>query len=124
MIVETLKVGNMMKNRRLAKHISDASWYALMTKLHYKAGEQGKHLVKIDPWFPSSKTCSGCGHRLVELDLDVRHWTCPDCQQVHDRDINAALNIRRQGIIDLKAAGLSVSAHGGLRKSDTSSAAA
>lgn len=72
-IVETLKVGNMMKNRRLAKHISDASWYALMTKLHYKAGEQGKHLVKIDPWFPSSKTCSGCGHRLVELDLDVRH---------------------------------------------------
>ncbi|WP_299311895.1 RNA-guided endonuclease TnpB family protein [uncultured Halomonas sp.] len=123
-IVETLKVGNMMKNRRLAKHIGDASWHALITKLDDKAREQGKHLVKIDQWFASSRTCSGCGHRLVALDLDVRHWTCPDCQQVHDRDINAALNIRRQGIIDLKAAGLSVSAHGGLRQSDTASAAA
>ena len=59
-IVETLKVRNMMKNRKLAKHIGDASWYALITMLDYKAREQGKHLVKLDPWFASSKTCHVC----------------------------------------------------------------
>ncbi|SEQ13751.1 putative transposase [Ectothiorhodospira magna] len=62
-IVETLKVGNMMKNARLAKHIGDASWYALITKLDYKTKEQGKHLVKIAPWFASSKTCHVCQHK-------------------------------------------------------------
>src|SRR5690554_8012375 len=124
-IVETLKVGNMMKNRRLAKHIGDASWYALITKLDDKAREQGKHLVKIDPWFPSSKTCAGCGHKVEHMPLDVRTWDCPGCgTQGIDRDINAALNIKQQGIIQLKAEGLSVSAHGGLRKSGTSPAAA
>ncbi|MCG5535908.1 RNA-guided endonuclease InsQ/TnpB family protein [Ectothiorhodospira mobilis] len=123
-IVETLKVGNMMKNRRLAKHIGDASWHALMTKLDYKAREQGKHLVKIDPWFASSKTCHVCQHKMDAMPLSVRSWECPACHTQHDRDINAALNIKHQGIIQLKAEGLSVSAHGGLRKSGTSSAAA
>ena len=124
-IVETLKIGNMMKNPRLAKHIGDASWHALIAKLDYKAREQGKHLVKIDPWFPSSKTCAGCGHKVEKMSLDVRAWDCPGCgTQGIDRDINAALNIKHQGIIQLKAGGLSVSAHGGLRKSGTSPAAA
>ncbi|WP_249322100.1 transposase [Halomonas sp. PGE1] len=123
-IVETLKVGNMMKNRRLAKHIGDASWYALITKLDYKAKEQGKHLVKIDPWFASSKTCHVCQHKRDAMPLNVRSWECPACHTQHDRDINAALNIKQQGIIQLKAEGLSVSAHGGLRKSGTSPAAA
>ncbi|WP_379686990.1 RNA-guided endonuclease TnpB family protein [Halomonas alkalicola] len=123
-IVETLKVGNMMKNRRLAKHIGDASWYALITKLDYKAKEQGKHLVKIDPWFTSSKTCHVCQHKRDAMPLNVRSWECPACHTQHDRDINAALNIKQQGIIQLKAEGLSVSAHGGLRKSGTSPAAA
>ncbi|MBF8222118.1 RNA-guided endonuclease InsQ/TnpB family protein [Halomonas sp. 328] len=123
-IVETLKVRNMMKNARLAKHIGDASWHALMTKLDYKAREQGKHLVKIDPWFASSKTCHVCRHKMDAMPLSLRSWECPACHTQHDRDINAALNIKHQGIIQLKAEGLSVSAHGGLRKSGTSSAAA
>lgn len=123
-IVETLKVGNMMKNAKLAKHIGDASWYALITKLDYKAKEQGKHLVKIAPWFASSKTCHVCQHKRDAMPLNVRSWECPACHTQHDRDINAALNIKHQGIIQLKAEGLSVSAHGGLRKSGTSPAAA
>jgi len=123
-IVETLKVSNMMKNAKLAKHIGDASWHALITKLDYKAREQGKHLVKIDPWFASSKTCHVCQHKMDAMPLSVRSWECPACQTQHDRDINAALNIKQQGIIQLKAEGLSVSAHGGLRKSGTSPAAA
>ena len=123
-IVETLKVRNMMKNARLAKHIGDASWHALVTKLDDKAREQGKHLVKIDPWFASSKTCHVCQHKMDAMPLSVRSWECPSCHTLHDRDINAALNIKHQGIIQLKAEGLSVSAHGGLRKSGTSSAAA
>ncbi|SEQ29214.1 putative transposase, partial [Ectothiorhodospira magna] len=123
-IVETLKVGNMMKNARLAKHIGDASWHALTTKLDYKAKEQGKHLVKIDPWFASSKTCHVCQHKRDAMPLNVRSWECPTCHTQHDRDINAALNIKHQGIVKLKAEGLSVSAHGGLRKSGTSPAAA
>ena len=123
-IVETLKVRNMMKNRKLAKHIGDASWYALITKLDYKAREQGKHLVKLDPWFASSKTCHVCQHKMNAMPLSVRSWECPTCDTQHDRDINAALNIKHQGIIQLKAEGLSVSARGGLRKSGTSSAAA
>lgn len=124
-VVETLNVKNLLKNRKLAKHIADASWYSLIQKLDYKAKQQGKHLVKIDQWFASTKTCAGCGHKVEQMPLTVRTWDCPHCgTQGIDRDINAALNIKHQGIIQLKAEGLSVSAHGGLRKTGTSSAAA
>lgn len=116
-VVETLKVKNMLKNRKLAKHIADASWFSLIQKLEYKAKAQGKHLVKIDQWFASSKTCSCCGYKMESLPLSVRNWTCPACTAVHDRDVNAAINIRQQGIIKLRAEGLSVPANGGLRKS-------
>ncbi|MYL23171.1 IS200/IS605 family element transposase accessory protein TnpB [Halomonas alkaliantarctica] len=110
-VVETLKVKNMLKNRKLAKHIADASWYSLIQKLAYKAEAQGKHLVKIDQWFASSKTCAGCGHKVADMPLKVRTWDCSGCgTQGIDRDINAAINIRQQGIIKLKAEGLSVSA--------------
>ena len=122
--VETLKPKNMMRNRRLARHIGDAAWGALVAKLAYKAERAGKHLVRIDPWYPSSKTCSACGHRLETLALQVRHWTCPGCGTGHDRDVNAAVNIRHQGVLALKAAGLSVSACGGLRKTGDLPAAA
>ncbi len=123
-IVETLKVKNMMKNRKLAKHIADASWHSFITKLDYKAKEQGKHLVKIDQWYASSKTCHACQHKLGALPLSVRSWNCPGCHTQHDRDVNAALNIKHQGILSLKAEGLSVSAHRGLRKSGISPVAA
>ena len=116
-IVETLKSANMMKNRKLSKHIADASWNSFVNKLEYKAKEQGKHLVKLDQWFASSKTCNCCGHKVNEMPLNVRSWTCPDCNMINDRDINAAKNIKDKGILELKAAGLVVSACGGLRKS-------
>lgn len=116
-VVETLKVKNLLKNRKLAKHIADASWFSLIQKLEYKAKEQGKHLVKIDQWFASSKTCSCCGHKVDTLPLSVRNWSCPACTVELDRDVNAAINIRQQGVIKLRAEGLSVPANGGLRKS-------
>ncbi|TMO72136.1 transposase, partial [Pseudoalteromonas sp. S3776] len=93
-------------------------WHSLVTKLDYKAKQAGKHLVKIDQWFASSKVCSCCNRKQEEMPLNVRSWTC-DCGAVHDRDINAAINIKRQGILKLKAEGLSVSADGGKRKSGT-----
>jgi putative transposase len=82
----------------------------------YKAERAGQHFVKLDQWEATSKTCADCGHRLAELPLDVRGWNCPDCGEHHDRDVNAALNIRRLGIAALRASGLHVPAPGGLRK--------
>ncbi|QXF36201.1 transposase [Photorhabdus luminescens] len=123
-IVETLKSANMMKNPRLARAIGDAGWHGFIKKLEYKAAEKGVHLVKLDQWFASSKTCHCCGHKMPELPLHKRSWPCPCCGVEHDRDINAALNIERKGIQELQAAGLVVSAHGGQRKSVASTVAA
>ena len=107
-IVETLKSANMMKNRKLAKHIADASWHSFVVKLEYKFKEKGKHLVKLDQWYASSKTCHCCGHKMEEMPLSVRKWDCPSCGTTDiDRDLNAALNIRDKGILELKAAGRS-----------------
>jgi putative transposase len=107
-IVETLKSANMMKNRKLAKHIADASWHSFVVKLEYKLKEKGKHLVKLDQWYASSKTCHCCGHKMEEMPLSVRKWDCPSCGTTDiDRDLNAALNIRDKGILELKAAGQS-----------------
>ena len=107
----------MLKNKKLAKHISDASWSSFIQKLEYKAAKVGKHLIKIDQWYPSSKTCSNCNYKIEKLDLQIRKWSCPKCDIEHDRDINASLNIKNKGIEILKAEGMSVSAVGGLRKS-------
>lgn len=123
-VVETLRVRNMLKNRKLAKAISDASWYSLTTKIAYKAERAGVHFVKIDQWEATSKTCSCCGHKVDALPLDVRDWACDNCGEHHDRDINAALNVRRVGIAQLKAGGLHVSVCGGLRKTGHVPAAA
>ena len=107
-IVETLKSANMMKNRKLAKHIADASWHSFVVKLEYKLKEKGKHLVKLDQWYASSKRCHCCGHKMEEMPLSVRKWDCPSCGTTDiDRDLNAALNIRDKGILELKAAGQS-----------------
>ncbi|PNC11523.1 transposase [Enterobacter cloacae] len=116
-IVETLKAANMMKNDHLARAIGDAGWSGFITKLEYKVAEKGVHLVKLDQWFASSKTCHCCGHKMPEMPLNKRIWQCPECGVEHDRDINAAINIERRGILELQAAGLVVSAHGGQRKS-------
>ena len=112
-IVENLAVKNMVRNRKLSKSISDAGWSSMTGKLKYKLERKGGHLVKIERFYPSSKTCSCCGTINESLTLSDRHWACSTCGTTHDRDINAAINIRKQGIIKLKAAGLTVSVHGG-----------
>lgn len=91
--VESLAVKNMVRNHALAKAMSDAGWGELVRQLEYKAAWYGRTLVKIDRWYPSSKRCSGCGHCVDSLPLDVRRWTCPACHVSHDRDVNAAKNI-------------------------------
>jgi putative transposase len=96
--VENLAVKNMMKNRKLAGAIADASWSELVRQLEYKAAWYGRTLVKIDRWFPSSKRCGNCGHIIDKLPLDVREWDCPECGTHHDRDINAASNILAAGL--------------------------
>lgn len=110
-VVETLAVRNMLKHKRLSITIGDAGWYSLIAKLEYKAKEQGKRLVKVDQWFASSKKCSGCGVLNPQLTLGERVWKCSHCQIIHDRDVNAAINIRLQGIELLITEGLSVSAN-------------
>ncbi|QYC39504.1 putative transposase [Nonomuraea coxensis DSM 45129] len=90
--VEDLAVRNMVKNRRLARAISDAGWRELRGMLEYKTAWYGRTLVVMDRWFPSSKLCSLCGALQEELPLNVREWTCA-CGAVHDREVNAARNI-------------------------------
>ncbi|MEV5709399.1 RNA-guided endonuclease TnpB family protein [Actinoallomurus sp. NPDC052274] len=96
-VIEDLAVTNMVKNRSLARVISDAGWGEFRRQLDYKAERAGRTLVVIDRWYPSSKTCSACGHLLAKLSLSTRHWTCPGCRTRHDRDINAAKNILAAG---------------------------
>ncbi len=91
--IEDLAVKNMVKNRCLAKSISRTGWGEFRRQLEYKAERAGRTLVVIDRFYPSSKTCSACGHLLAKLSLGTRHWTCPTCGTRHDRDVNAAKNI-------------------------------
>jgi putative transposase len=114
----------MLKNRRLAKAIGDAGWGSFMIKVRYKCLRMGKRFVKIDTFYPSSKTCNQCTNIMDELPLKVRVWTCPVCKTVHDRDHNAAINIKYQTILELKAAGCTVSVRRGLRKTSELEAAA
>ena len=96
--VETLRTSAMVRNRRLALSISDAAWGEFVRQLEYKAAWYGREVVKVSQWEPSSKRCSGCGHRMAQMPLSVRVWTCPSCGAVHDRDVNAAVNIRVAGL--------------------------
>jgi putative transposase len=97
-VVENLNVKGMVRNRKLSKSISDVGWGMFINFLDYKLKRKEGQLVKLGRFFPSSKTCSCCGHVLDELTLDIREWDCPSCGTHHDRDGNAALNIRNQGI--------------------------
>jgi putative transposase len=97
-VIEDLAVANMIRNRYLARAISDCGWGEFRRQLAYKCERYGRELVVIGRWYPSSKTCSACGHLLAELSLSTRHWTCPSCRARHDRDINAAKNILAAGL--------------------------
>ena len=96
--VETLRIKNMIKNPKLAKHIADASWGELTRQIEYKSNWGGRTFVAIDQWFPSSKRCSCCGYISDKMPLDVRSWTCPECSTTLDRDCNAAENIKVAGL--------------------------
>ncbi len=97
-VVENLNIKGMMKNHSLAKAIGQVGWGMFMTMLKYKAENDGKVYQEVDRFFPSSKTCHVCLNQVGSLPLDVREWTCENCQTTHDRDINAAINLRDEGL--------------------------
>ena len=97
-VVEDLQVTKMMKSKLLSKLIADVSWFEFVRQLTYKSGWNGKQLVKVDRYYPSSKTCSNCGFINQSLKLSDRIWTCNECQSKLDRDLNASINILKEGI--------------------------
>ena len=97
--IEDLNVKGMVKNHNLAKSIQDASWHELVRQLDYKSKWKNRSLIKIDRFFPSSKTCNNCGFVNKDLQLKQRQWICPNCNTVLNRDINAAKNILQQALL-------------------------
>ncbi|MEV5158620.1 RNA-guided endonuclease TnpB family protein [Streptomyces sp. NPDC053728] len=97
LVIEDLTVRNMVKNRSLARAISDAAWSEFRSMLEYKAAWYGREVIAVDRWFPSSKLCSNCGTIASTMPLHVREWTC-DCGTTHDRDVNAAKNLLAAGL--------------------------
>lgn len=96
--VEDLNIVGMKQNPNLSKAISDVSWSEFLRMLEYKAEWNGKNLIRIDRFAASSKLCSNCGHIFKELTLSIREWICENCGAYHDRDLNAAINIKKLGL--------------------------
>ncbi len=116
-VVENLAVRNMVKNHKLAKSISDASWGQFCTMLKYKSEWEGKTYIEVDRFFPSSKTCNNCLNRVDSLGLNIRSWQCPKCGENHDRDVNAAKNIRDEGLRILTVGHTATASRGRVRPS-------
>jgi putative transposase len=95
--IEDLNVRGMMKNRKLARAISDVGFGEFRRQLEYKTTWYGKELRMAGRWMPTSKVCSNCGIKLTNMPLSIRNWTCLDCGAQHDRDVNAAINILAVG---------------------------
>jgi putative transposase len=95
--MESLDVKNMLQNHKLARSIQELSLYKFKSMLIYKADWYGRYVVEVDKWFPSSKLCSVCGYKKSDLTLSDREWICPDCGTHHNRDFNAAQNIKKEG---------------------------
>ncbi|MGF1589014.1 MAG: RNA-guided endonuclease InsQ/TnpB family protein [Pleurocapsa sp.] len=110
--VENLNVKGMVRNHNLAKAISDCGWGQFCTMLKYKSEWKGKTYLEVDRFFASSKTCNVCLNKVDSLDLEIRAWTCDKCQTHHDRDMNAAINIKNEALRILSL-GTSDTANGG-----------
>ena len=102
-ISEDLKIINMVRNKNLARSINDCGWGMLDTFIKYKIEAKGGYFIKVDTFYPSSKTCSNCGYKKIDLKLKDRKWTCPECGRVHDRDNNASINLYNEGLKILKS---------------------
>ena len=96
--IEDLNVRGMVKNRHLSRAVSDMGFFEFRRQLEYKAAQRGGMIVVANRWYPSSKMCSSCGHKLDTLALSVREWTCPACGAAHDRDVNAAINLKNLAV--------------------------
>ncbi|MBP1909909.1 RNA-guided endonuclease TnpB family protein [Methanolobus bombayensis] len=103
--IEDLNVKGMVKNHNLAQAISDVGWSEFIRKLTYKAEWYGKTILQIGRFHASSKLCNVCGYKKDDLTLDIREWKCPSCKTLHDRDINASLNIKQIALNNLSTAG-------------------
>ena len=99
-VLEDLNVSGLVKNRRLSRSIADAGWRMFRTLLGSKAQEHDRKLVVINRWTPTSQVCSACGHQDGKKPLSIRHWRCPECGAIHDRDSNAAKNILAAGLAE------------------------
>jgi putative transposase len=112
-VIEDLNVAGMTKNRRLARHVADASFSEIRRQLAYKIEWHGGTLIVADRWFASSKTCSRCGAVRAKLTLSERMYVCDVCAMVMDRDVNAALNLAQYGRNELKVAASGAETHNG-----------
>ena len=98
-VIEDIQVKNLMKNHKLAKHITDVAWGQFINQLEYKSKWRDRTIIKIDRFYPSSKTCNNCNYIYEGLTLKMRSWVCPECKSELDRDYNASLNILKQGLL-------------------------
>ena len=98
--IEDLNIKGMMSNHKLARSVADMSFFEFRRQLEYKSEASGVNIVIADMWFPSSKTCSVCGRKVDEISLDVKEWTCEYCGALHDRDINAAINLKNYALVN------------------------
>lgn len=92
--MEKLNVDGMKRNRRMSKAISDVAMYAFRSQIEYKVALRGGKVVLANTFYPSTKTCSNCGFILDHIKLSTRQWDCPACGTVHNRDVNAAINLK------------------------------